>query len=170
MTTTPTAPGWYDDPAGRRRWWDGQRWGAYAPWDDSGAAAPASARPPARLDSRLLRDPTAPAGSPTPTIVHHVVHAPAKELSVAYLLLFFLGTCGAHRFYLGRNGSAIGMLSLTVIGIVTAMVLVGFVLLAAVAVWWFVDIFRTPGMVREENRRALMATGPAGYYRGWPAA
>lgn len=164
----PTAPGWYDDPAGRRRWWDGQRWGAYAPWDDRRAAAQASARMPVRLDARLLHDPTAATRAPAHTVVHHVVHAPAKELSVAYLLLFFLGTFGAHRFYLGRNGTAIAMLSLTVVGVVTTMVLVGFLLLVAVAVWWFVDIFLTPGIVREENHRAL--AGPAGYYRGWPAA
>lgn len=108
--------------------------------------------------------------APAHTVVHHVVHAPSKELTVAYLLLFFLGTVGAHRFYLGRNGTAIAMLSLTVVGAVTALVLVGFVLLAAVAVWWFIDIFLTPGMVREENRRALVGPGSPGYYRGWPAA
>jgi hypothetical protein len=138
MTTMPTAPGWYDDPAGRRRWWDGQRWGTYAPWGDSGAAMPTPA--PAKLDPRMLHDPTAAAHAPAHTVVHHVVHAPAKELTAAYLLLLFLGTVGAHRFYLGRNGS------------------------------WLVDIFLTPGMVREENRRALMATGQPGCYRGWPAA
>lgn len=25
------APGWYDDDSGSKRWWDGERWGAYAP-------------------------------------------------------------------------------------------------------------------------------------------
>jgi TM2 domain-containing membrane protein YozV len=121
-----------------------------------------------RLDRRLLHDPTAPIAPRV--VVHHVVHAPAKELTVAYLLLLFLGTLGAHRFYLGRTGSAIGMLSLAVLGGLTALVLIGFVLLAAVAVWWIVDLFLTPGMVREENHRAAMAPGPAGYERGWPPA
>ncbi len=168
MTASPTAPGWYDDAEGRRRWWDGQRWGAYAPWGDAAPGARAASPVPVRLDRRLLHDPTAP--TTAPAVVHHVVHAPAKELTVAYLLLLFLGTVGAHRFYLGRTGSAIGMLSLAILGALTALVLIGFVLLAAVAVWWIVDLFLTPGMVRDENRRAAIASGPAGYYRGWPAA
>ena len=107
---------------------------------------------------------------PAQAVVHHVHHAPAKELVVAYLLLFFLGTLGAHRFYLGRTGSAIAMLSLTLVGALLSIVLVGFLLLFTVAVWWFVDLFLTPGMVREANFRESMRQGPIGYYRGWPSA
>ena len=38
---------------------------------------------------------------------------------VAFILAFLLGTFGAHRFYLGRNGSAVTMLilSLTIFGL-----------------------------------------------------
>ena len=38
---------------------------------------------------------------------------------VALLLCFFLGVFGAHRFYVGKNGSAIAMLilSITIIGL-----------------------------------------------------
>jgi len=32
-----------------------------------------------------------------------------KNLLAAYLLWFFLGIFGAHRFYLGRTGSAVGV-------------------------------------------------------------
>ncbi|MEV7528349.1 NINE protein [Agrococcus sediminis] len=159
---TPSAPGWYDDPQGRRRWWDGDRWGAFAPWGEGGELQ-RSSKPRPVLDARLTRDTTV-----SPVVVHHVVHAPAKELAVAYLLLLFLGTLGAHRFYLGRTGSAIGMLALTLFGVMLTLVLIGFVLLFAVAIWWFVDLFLTPGMVREENQRATMARNPTGYYRGWP--
>jgi TM2 domain-containing membrane protein YozV len=98
------------------------------------------------------------------------VHAPAKELAVAYLLLLLLGTVGAHRFYLGRPGTAVAMLALTIIGVMTTIVLVGFLPLTAVAVWWFVDLFLTPGMVREENARAIRGSSAVGYERGWPAA
>ncbi|ROR65259.1 NINE protein [Agrococcus jenensis] len=164
----PHGPGWYDDPAGRRRWWDGQRWGAYAPWDAPAATPTRVAQASARLDPRLLHDPTV--AVPRHTVVHHVVHAPAKELAVAYLLLLLLGTVGAHRFYLGRTGTAIAMLALTIVGAMTAIVLVGFLPLTAVAVWWFVDLFLTPGMVREENARAIRSPGAVGYERGWPAA
>ncbi|NIJ28717.1 TM2 domain-containing membrane protein YozV [Sphingomonas insulae] len=48
-------------------------------------------------------------------------HVPANDRSkiVAALLAFFLGTLGIHRFYLGRTGSGIAMLvlSITVIGL-----------------------------------------------------
>lgn len=42
---------------------------------------------------------------------------------VAALLAFFLGTLGIHRFYLGRNGSGVLMLvlSLTVVGLIVTM-------------------------------------------------
>jgi TM2 domain-containing membrane protein YozV len=167
---SPSQPGWYDDPEGRRRWWDGERWGAYAPWGGGAAIErPSPAQPRPRVDPRYLHDPTP--SRPAPQVVHHVMHAPAKELAVAYLLLFFFGTFGAHRFYLGRNGSAIAMLCLALLGGLTAIFFVGFLLLSALVVWWLVDIFITPGMVREENHRAaLQAQSSVGYYRGWPAA
>ncbi|GAA1424636.1 NINE protein [Agrococcus citreus] len=160
------SPGWYDDARGHRRWWDGRQWSAAAtPTGPLDIAPPISApTPTSRLDPRMMRDTTLPSA----VVHHHVVHAPAKELSVAYLLLLFLGTLGAHRFYLGRNGSAAAMLSLTIVGTLTTMVLVGFLLLAAVAVWWVVDLFVTPGMVRDENRRASLRSGAPGYERGWP--
>ena len=45
--------------------------------------------------------------------------ATSRNKIVAALLAFFLGTLGVHRFYLGRNGSGIAMLvlSLTIIGL-----------------------------------------------------
>lgn len=58
---------------------------------------------------------------------------------VAYVLCILFGPLGAHRFYLGRKGSAIAMLliSLTVFG------------LAATYIWTIVDLFLIPGMIRE---------------------
>lgn len=31
----PNPAGWYDDGSGRKRWWDGQSWGPYAPPADT---------------------------------------------------------------------------------------------------------------------------------------
>lgn len=99
-----------------------------------------------------------------------------------------LGPLGAHRFYVGRNGSAMAMLILTGVGFALALArldrlpvlaqldaavpfaTVGWVALAVIALWWSVDLFRTAGFVQTTNRRVLHPASPRAYYRGWPAA
>ncbi|SFS08209.1 TM2 domain-containing protein [Agrococcus baldri] len=55
----PDAPGWHDDPDGRRRWWSGTHWGAYAPWAEPSEVAQPEARPERpTLDRSLTFDPT----------------------------------------------------------------------------------------------------------------
>lgn len=168
--STPASPGWHDDPAGRRRWWDGQRWGAYAPWDESAAAAPRpqpAGSTPLQLDRRLLRDPTPGRAAGTAEPGPAAQDRPAKSLPIAYVLVLLLGPFGAHRFYLGRTASAFAMLSLTLVGCM--LIVIGVPLLLAAAAWWLVDIVLTRRMVREENARASQAPRP-GVYRGWPSA
>lgn len=77
-----------------------------------------------------------------------------KEIGIAYILWLFLGTLGVHRFYLGRNGTGIAQVILSVVGWATAILLVGFVFLAVVWVWVIVDAFLIPSMTREANGRA----------------
>lgn len=74
-----------------------------------------------------------------------------KSTAVAYLLWFFLGGFGAHRFYLGRVGSGAMQLALLLLGGLLSIVLVGFALLAALGIWWIVDAFLIPGIAREDN-------------------
>ena len=65
---------------------------------------------------------------------------------VAYMLWFFLGLVSAHRFYLGRPGTAI-------LQILCYFILVGFL-------WLFIDVFLISGMLREkraEIRNRLIA-------------
>lgn len=62
-----------------------------------------------------------------------------KSAVIAYVLWFFLGLLGAHRFYLGKTFSAIVMLALTLIGYLTLAVGIGFIILAIVALWWIID-------------------------------
>jgi TM2 domain-containing membrane protein YozV len=76
-----------------------------------------------------------------------------KSTGVAYLLWFFLGGFGAHRFYLGQTGTAVTQLILFILGWVTLVVAVGFVFLAAVGIWLFVDLFLIPGIARDQNLR-----------------
>lgn len=84
-----------------------------------------------------------------------------KSAGTAYLLWFFTGGFGGHRFYLGRTGSAVAQLCLTIFGILTAVLIVGFFLLAAVGIWLLVDLFTIGGLVEDHNR-ALMARLNAG--------
>lgn len=68
-----------------------------------------------------------------------------KSLAVTYILWFFLGMFGAHRFYLEKMGTAVAMLILTLslIGMVVSWV------------WWIVDLFLNPSMVREINSEII---------------
>lgn len=75
----------------------------------------------------------------------------AKSAGVAYLLLIFLGGFGAHRFYLGATGTAVAMLLLFIIGWLTTFFFIGFLLIGAWAIWWFVDLFLIPGMVTTQK-------------------
>ncbi len=61
------------------------------------------------------------------------------NIVVAYLFWFFLWFVSAHRFYLGRPGSAL-------LQILSYFILIGFV-------WILVDIFLIPGMVRAKQER-----------------
>ena len=70
-----------------------------------------------------------------------------KSTGVAYLLWFFLAGFGAHRFYLGRTGSAVAMLILFVLGWATLAILIGAFFLIAVGIWALVDAFLIPGMI-----------------------
>ena len=59
------------------------------------------------------------------------------SMVVAYLLWIFLGIVSAHRFYLGRPGTAI-------LQILLFFVVIGFI-------WLLVDAFLIPGMVRQKQ-------------------
>jgi len=70
-------------------------------------------------------------------ILRQEVEQRKKNPAAAWLLWFFLGLFGAHRFYLGRIGSGIAMLFTGG----------GFV------IWWFVDIFLMSGMLRDNEHK-----------------
>lgn len=62
-----------------------------------------------------------------------------KSKVAAALLNFFFGTLGAHRFYLGKIGTGILMLLLTIIGAATAVFYVGWVFVGIVGIWDLID-------------------------------
>ena len=64
----------------------------------------------------------------------------SKSRTIALLLCFFLGSLGAHRFYLVKNPTAITMLVLWIIGIATVWILIGIPFLIAVGIWSLIDL------------------------------
>ena len=74
-----------------------------------------------------------------------------KNLVLAYVLWFFLGMVGAHRFFLGKIKTGVAMLLLTVVGWITSVILVGFLFLFAAGIWWLIDVYYTNKYVVEHN-------------------
>jgi len=81
------------------------------------------------------------------------VNIQGKNILVAYLLWWFLGWAGVHRFYLGRVKSGLAQLLLVVIGWATFIFVIGYVLLVIWFIWWALDAYFTYKMVAEENAK-----------------
>lgn len=58
---------------------------------------------------------------------------------IAMLLAFFIGPFGVHRFYMGYTTIGVVMLTFELIGLATACIAVGFVILAVIHIWAFVE-------------------------------
>lgn len=78
-----------------------------------------------------------------------------KSTGVGYLLWFFLGGFGAHRFYLGATGTGVVQLILLILGVLTSFFGVGLFLLSILGIWWIVDAFLIPGMTRDHNNQLI---------------
>jgi TM2 domain-containing membrane protein YozV len=78
-----------------------------------------------------------------------------KSMLATYVLWFFLGYVGAHRFYLGRPLSGFIMLLLS--GATLLLTLVSFGVLSflwfVIGLWWLIDALLIPGMVSGRNSR-----------------
>jgi len=81
------------------------------------------------------------------------VNMDGKNILVAYLLWWFLGWAGIHRFYLGRVKTGLAQLLLVVIGWATFIFVIGYVLLVVWFIWWALDAYFTYIMVVEENEK-----------------
>jgi len=85
-----------------------------------------------------------------------IYEAHRKSTGASYLLWFFLGFLGAHRFYLGRKGT----------GIVQLLMCLSIVGIIPLAFWWLIDAFMIPGMVRDENMKTINAMAPMAFKGG----
>ncbi|HPU15816.1 MAG TPA: TM2 domain-containing protein [Polymorphobacter sp.] len=108
-----------------------------------------------------------------------------RSMIAAYVLWFFLGRFGAHRFYLGLKRSALIMLVLSVAGMIAVAVAawgsakvggaefgnavttvllapntllgwIGDLLLGGMTIWWLIDAVYTYVMVRQRNNQGLI--------------
>ncbi|SFP73999.1 TM2 domain-containing protein [Sphingomonas rubra] len=98
------------------------------------------------IDSRaqsIFPMPVAPGSVPAAVSPAAPTTASDRNKIIAALLAFFLGTLGIHRFYLGRNGSGIAMLvlSITIVGLLVS------------APWALIDAVRYLVMPDEEFAR-----------------
>jgi len=80
-----------------------------------------------------------------------------KSRIAATLLAWFLGMFGVHRFYVGKIGTAVGMLVLGIVGYATTWVWgLGFIFLTAVGIWAFIDfIYAVSGNMRDTEGRLI---------------
>ena len=82
-----------------------------------------------------------------------------KSVGVAYLLWFFVGLFGAHRFYLDEKGTGAAMLAITLVSLVLMFAFIGFFTIFITIIWDFVDLFLIPGMTREYNNALALRLG-----------
>lgn len=76
--------------------------------------------------------------------------AAKKSVGTAYMLWFFLGAFGVHRFYLGSWGIGVLILACTTLAFVT------FGLTGLVSgLIMVLDLFLIPGKVRQHNERLI---------------
>lgn len=89
MSVAAVPPGWYVDPAGVLRWWDGYRWTPYvAP---PRPVAPVVPAPPRPIEPALIEPGTLDRGVPGRVRVWHVVVVGLFALAVIVTVAWLLG-------------------------------------------------------------------------------
>ncbi|RMW42831.1 TM2 domain-containing protein [Lactiplantibacillus pentosus] len=66
-----------------------------------------------------------------------------KPALITYLLCLFIGTLGAHRYYVGKTGSAIAMTLITVLTLGFGAIVTG--------IWALVDLFLINGWLQDDR-------------------
>jgi hypothetical protein len=93
VSQPPTPPGWYVDPLGLLRWWDGYRWTPYTAPAPVARRPPAPPRPPQPIEPALITpgtlDPGLAGRVRTWQVVLVVLAALAVIVTVTWLLAAF---------------------------------------------------------------------------------
>jgi TM2 domain-containing membrane protein YozV len=84
-------------------------------------------------------------------LIEQRINNDAKSPVAAYLLCLFLGCFGAHRIYLGRTGSGVAMLIMSLAGIGLFFLIAPLALLFVTGIWAFVDLFLIGGIIRDDK-------------------
>lgn len=79
------------------------------------------------------------------------VQPQGKNIVIAYLLWWFLGWAGLHRFYLGKTKTGLMMLGLSMLGYATLIIGFGFIFLLYWGIWWALDAYYVQKYVLEIN-------------------
>ncbi len=80
----------------------------------------------------------------------------SKSRLATSLFAWFLGQFGAHRFYVGKTGTAVVMLVLGILGWATVWILVGYVFLIPVWIWSLIDfIFAVSGNMKDSQGKLI---------------
>lgn len=75
----------------------------------------------------------------------------AKDNMIAYLLWFFLGTFGIHKFYLRQPGIGVLYAALNIIGWATVVIVIGWFILIPLWILMIIDLFTMPERIRRIN-------------------
>ncbi|MBN2869802.1 MAG: NINE protein [Campylobacterales bacterium] len=82
------------------------------------------------------------------------INVEGKNMVIAYVLWWFLGWAGIHRFYLGKTQSGMAQLLLFIVGWATSVIFIGFAFLAVLGIWWLLDAYFVQKYVSEYNEQA----------------
>ena len=85
--------------------------------------------------------------------------AQKKSTGVAYLLWFFFGGIGAHRYYVGTTGAAVTMTLLFVLSLILTPVGIGIFGFIVLGLWVLIDAFLIPGAVSQRNMQLAQQLG-----------
>lgn len=82
------------------------------------------------------------------------IKAQQQNVVLAYILWWFLGMFGAHRFYTGQSKGWLYIV-LFIVGIITLFIAVGYFIFIGMGIWWLIDGFNLHKVVKLQNLEVL---------------
>ena len=77
-----------------------------------------------------------------------------KNPVIAYILWWFLGFFGAHRFYVGKE-KAVVMLIISIVSFMTVFIAIGYIGFIAMFIWWIIDGINLHKWVKQYNLQLI---------------